>query len=247
MLTKPVGKFTFKQFGLNVSTRSSFQSLDRLNRDIATTIASDNNTRRGTTLVIGCPLPELILRGINSLQAELGQRIKAATGAENLVRWRRSLAALHLSVYGLLNPAEFAGQPSPWDFSLACLERVRSALPAQFTIAFSGLSLRWAGVAVGVSDSEELTSVRDTIGNLPGVSPIKKGALFNKVVVGRLDRPIRGREVAPLKQVFADFEDYEGRFIGTQQVSFLRLIQYGDELLENVQQFSDFPLRSADV
>lgn len=217
----------------------SGESLDRVNEKMRGALAEDRRQQPGVTLVAGFPLPEAFREEIGNLQ-EVFERLSGLP-----VRWRENSAAFHITVYGLIKPADFAKAPS-WPLSpaqsQAIAEALRDARPP--LLRLQGLAiLGRGGIALRVSDCDLFRRIRRVLGADGSLfSAPKGGEQANKIMIGRLLPDLSPEGLKRLQRAVELLRNYR---VGDLLVDRLALVCYQDEFLEQVDAPVVYEIRSA--
>ncbi len=206
--------------------------IEDVNYGIATKHDLDAVGQPGVTLVIGCPLPAYVQQKVIRVQ-RLFTSLLAASGSSATVKWRDDLTALHVTIYGIAKPKDYSPTGS-WPLPDGILDPVRTIVSSKkpFDISLQGLGILSNGaIAVGVSDSPEIDSIRDDIAKIAGVSPRSFGEEVNQMIIGRLLPDLTDRDRRLIKQALDDVEQF---MLGTLIVNHIDLLHYRHEFLDRL-------------
>ena len=89
-------------------------------------------------------------------------------------------------------------------------------------------------IAVRVSDTQELDTIRDRIESLPGVSPRKSGERINQMIIGRLLPPLSARARTNIRKTLNTLKTTDAGYIGEIAVTSVELVHYKHEFLDRV-------------
>jgi len=225
--------FSFDGFD-RVVEANDFWTLEigELNVMISSGHADDAVSRKGISLVVGCPMPETVLSYVGGLRSIIGSEL-CRRGMEEPI-WRKDLSALHVTVYGVTRPADYRQDSRPLSETLLddCEEIVRGRLP--FKLAYQGFGILGRGaIAVRVCDSDELMQMRLLISRLPEASRPGYVELnsINQMVIGRLPASLGPGDAQALKELYSAFQNSDEV---ESTVEELALVHYEHEFLDRV-------------
>lgn len=220
--------------------------IDKVNVKIEYGHQKDEESNPGVTLVVGCPLPQSVQDWVQRLREDIDNDLRLRGIGRPF--WRENLFALHVTVYGLVKPGQdydhfmqrgYHCSPAVLQDMAHSLERVcgnlrRQAFP--FRLVFQGFGiLGGGGIAVRVSDSEQITLLRSRIAESKGQCFSTAGYVekhnLNQMIVGRL-RP--GLEDEDRQQLHALATEYQDRQSVEFEVESLRWVHYQHEFLEQL-------------
>ncbi len=197
--------------------------------------------KSGITLVIGCPLPPKIQENILRLRRTFDQ-ILINNQVSAQVKWRKDLTSLHITVYGLIKPKDYERDVT-WPISSNILQQIRNIVSTEFpfNLILQGLGILGSGaVAVRISDSNELDTIRNAIANMEGVSDRNRSEKtgLNQMIVGRFLPELTDNDRRLVKQAKDDLESF---LVGEITVTSLELIHYKHEFLNRWYNQESFP------
>lgn len=213
--------------------------LSNLNQRLAEAHDEDAIARPGVTLVVGCPLPEDIQRKILAMQREFNEAL-VRHHASTCVKWRSDLAALHMTVYGLVKPPDYHRRHS-WPLSQHMLNALRHLILPHLGVRLTlqGLGLLGRGsVAVRIADCNAINTIRSGIEEVHGISGRSRGEGFNQMVLGRLLPSLIETDRHAVRAALHDVRDF---FLGEVQVDGLELVHYKHEFLTHIYEQHMFP------
>lgn len=203
---------------------------ERISQNLERNHKKDAQKRAGISAVVGCPLPEEVLKNIQSLQRVVDERFRSRGNTQ--IAWRSQLDALHFSVHGLVMPDDY--RANSWPLHEEQLTQITDALRASkgFALQLQGIGILGMGaISVRVSDSPELEKLRDTISSIEGISKERFGSRTKKIVIGRIQPPITVQDKEDIKVVCDELCDF---LVGTLRVDSLEIIHYKNTFLETV-------------
>jgi len=205
------------------------RSLEKANADIAAGHIKDSRGREGVTLVTDWPLPADLQSGIRRLAARFEEQLFGHAR----VQWRTDLSALHLTVFGVVKPADY--RPGIWPLDPTTLAELRAAIPPTrgFSVLLRGVGVMLGGgIAVRMSDSPELADLRARIQAVRGVSAGVAGETANKIVIGRLLPPLTLRGLSAVREAVERSLEFDA---GELTITQFILVHYRHEFLDGCQ------------
>lgn len=206
----------------------SDQSLAKVNERMRVALTEDRRKQAGVTLVAGYPLPEALREEIGKLR-EVFEHLSGLP-----VQWRENAAAFHITVYGVIKPADFSKTPS-WPLSPEQVQAITSvlhdALPPLLRV--QGLViLGRGGIALRVSDCDLFRRIRRALSaeDSPFSAPAG-GEAASKIMIGRLLPDLSPEGLKRLRRPVELLRNYQ---VGDLLADRLKLVCYQDEFLEQV-------------
>jgi mannose-6-phosphate isomerase-like protein (cupin superfamily) len=159
------------------------RGVEELNERIRAAHDKDLCPRKGVTLVVGHPLPEEVFSKIREARELFAEMVSSSAS----VKWRDNLDALHITVYGVIKPDDYA---SMWPLAPETHDRVveviRRYLPLTFRIEGLGV-LGDGAVALRVTSNASLELMRAALEEFaPAVSGRAWAEHFSYAIIGRL-------------------------------------------------------------